>query len=119
MQVDEQAGNQVRVHGRWPPGVSGNPGGRTGRAAHRARIEAIIAAWVAPAGGVNRFNAAELSLLHTAAELTLTRSRIAEDKVRAANTVEKILRRCGLVGRGRAKPPSFHDIMRSRHEGDR
>ena len=48
--------------------------------------------------------AAELALLHQAAELVLCRPRTAEDRVRCANLVSRIMAQVGLVNRRGKRP---------------
>jgi hypothetical protein len=81
----------------WVKGVSQNPRGRETKAQRLARIEAIIAGWCEPFGGVAVLQPAELALLRTAAELSLHHPRRAEDAVRYANTISRILAQCGLA----------------------
>jgi hypothetical protein len=88
---------------KWLPGVSQNPHGRESKATRMARRDAILAEWAAPYGGVVALRPAELDLLRQAAELVLIRPRTAEDKVRAANTVSKILAQVGFVDKHRKR----------------
>jgi hypothetical protein len=85
----------------FPPGVSGHPHGRESKAARTARRERLISRWCEPYGGVSALEPAELDLLHQAAELHLRniRARKAEDAVRIANCISKILAQVGLVNR--------------------
>jgi hypothetical protein len=85
----------------FPPGVSGYPHGRESKAARTARRERLISRWCEPYGGISALEPAELDLLHQAAELHLRniRARKAEDAVRIANCISKILAQVGLVNR--------------------
>jgi hypothetical protein len=93
--------------GHFPPGVSGYPHGRESKAKRTARREALIARWTAPYGGAAALEPAELDLLHQAAELHLrnVRARTAEDAVRIANTISKIMAQVGLVNREQPREP--------------
>jgi hypothetical protein len=84
MQVTKQEPDQGKPRGNlsWIPGVSQNPAGKESKAARRARIDRIVVEWCEPAGGVERFNPAELALLAKAAEMTLVLPRDPENQVR-------------------------------------
>jgi hypothetical protein len=91
---------------RWLPGVSGNPVGRESREARHARRARLISEWAAPFGGMAVLQPAELDLLHQAAELALRKQpRKAEDAVRVANVISKILQQCRLVDKRRRREP--------------
>jgi hypothetical protein len=104
-QSAEQAPEQRRPQHLWPKGVSGNPRGRESKASRLARREAIIAAWAEPFGGVAVLKPAELDLLRQAAELAMIRPRSAEDQVRVANTISKIMAQVGFADRRRKREP--------------
>ena len=103
MHGQEQASEQPRRGGNpaWIRGVSQNPHGRESRAKRRARIDMIVADWCQSAGGVERFNPAELALLAKAAEMTLVLPRDPGNQVRVLNSVRSVLSQCGLLGRKR------------------
>jgi hypothetical protein len=87
----------------WVPGVSANPSGRETAAARRARIDAIVARWTQPFGGVSVLSPAELALASTAAALSLERPRKRADMLTQANTVARLLALAGLATR-RTRP---------------
>jgi hypothetical protein len=104
------SGDELRhaeVH-RFPPAVSGYPHGRESKAARTARRERLISRWCEPYGGVSALVPAELDLLHQAAELALrnVRARTAEDAVRIANCISKIMAQVGLVNRDQPREPA-------------
>jgi hypothetical protein len=106
----EQVVDQVRVRGRFVAGTSGNVNGRPGRAVRAARIDAIVSAW---AGGA-RLTGAELGLLRHAAELSLSRPKTHEDRVRVFNSIRSALKQCRLVGCKRnAAGPSLREYLTS------
>ena len=84
-----------------------------------ARIAGIIAEWTAPYGGAAAFNAAEHALIRQAVELSLRRWRTADDQLRIARTISKLLAQVGIVsGRRReiAEPgPSLADYVAERY----
>src|SRR5262249_56661 len=103
MQVSQQEPRQDRRHlarnptgkGGRQPGQSGNPAGRESAASRRARIAAMVEQWVAELGG--KVGAAERILLTRAAELTVMRHpRQAEQAVRVANSISKLLAQAGF-----------------------
>jgi hypothetical protein len=105
MQFAEQARPQgKRGNPNWVAGVSGNPAGRS-VAAKRARLDAIVSAWCAPFGGMEALKKVELDLLYRAAELQLRRPTKAEDAVRVANTISKILAQVGFCDKRRRREP--------------
>jgi hypothetical protein len=118
MQTTEQEREQSR--GRrggnpsWVRGVSQNPRGRETKAEREARRDAIIAAWAEPFGGVAVLRSAELELLRQGAELSMCRPRNAEDRVRHANTISKIMVLVGFVDnrRNRESAPQFQPLGR-------
>jgi hypothetical protein len=108
----QQTGHQTeqqreqRQYGRpWLPGRSGNPTGRS-RAVKLARRDALIAEWTKDIGGEGALSAVELDLVRKAAELMLLRATRAEDAVRIANSVSKILAQVGLIGGARKRDES-------------
>ncbi len=89
MQVSQQA--QHQADGRFAPGASGNPLGRESRAAKLARRDARAAELAAEFGGLDALTAVERVMIQQAAELLLGNPRSAEDKVRYANTIARLL----------------------------
>jgi hypothetical protein len=109
-QLSERPVDQKRPPGNpaWTKGTSGNLRGRESAASRRERIADRIETWTAPFGGLAAFNAAEMTLLHQAAELSLRRWRTADDQLRIARTISKLLAQVGIVnarGTRRAEPP--------------
>ena len=98
MQSAEQ--NVEQFPWRFRPGQSGNPAGQS-KAIRLSRRDALVDKWTAAIGGPSKLTAAELDLLRRAAELSMVRARTAEDAVRVANSISKIMAQCGLVGGGR------------------
>jgi len=94
-----------------------NPSGSLSRAAKLARRDAIIAEWTKDIGGEAALSAAERDLLRKAADLMQLRATRAEDQVRIANSVSKILAQCGLVNRRdkRRNEESFTEAL-ARHK---
>jgi len=107
----------------FQPGVSGNPKGSESKAERHARREALIRQWTEPFGGMASLQAAEIDLLHQAAELAL-RKYPRREAVRVANTISKILAQCGLVAgytgrrrrRSEPQPASPFDALLGRRE---
>jgi hypothetical protein len=98
-------------------GQSGNPAGSLSRAAKLARRDALIAEWTRDIGGEGALSAVELDLVRKAAELMMLRSSKAEDAVRVANSVSKILAQVGLVDRRGKKREPEHVPLRERLGG--
>jgi hypothetical protein len=99
--ADAGLSQELRQGGRWLSGVSGNPAGSKSKAARRERRLAIISEWLAPHGGMSAFSAADITLLHEAAEVTLRRHRTPEEQTRSANVVSKIFAQIGLCSKDR------------------
>src|SRR5262249_19838399 len=114
MQITDQGTDQKRPH-LYKPGVSGHPAGKESKAARTARRDAIMTAWAQPHGGLAVLTPAELELLRIAAELSMCRPRNAEDRVRHANSISRILAQVGFTDRGRRRaepePPSPFDRL--------
>ncbi len=105
MQVLEQRAEHGRGGAtRWRPGQSGNPDGKS-KAARQARLDALVTEWCEPFGGVAKLNPAERLLAYQAAALALRRPNRAEDAVRVANTISKILAQIGLADKRRRRNP--------------
>jgi hypothetical protein len=100
LQATKQEAEQKRRDTRFQPGVSGNPRGRESTATRAERRDAIIARWAEAVGGVEQLTAAQRDLLAIAAVLTMQRPK-AEDAVRVANSVARILSQCGVVTKAR------------------
>jgi hypothetical protein len=116
MQQAEQRTHQHRVRGRpFPPGVSGNPGGKLSAAERRSRLDHMVEQWVAELGG--RVGTAERMLLRRAAELSLVRPHRNEDHVRTVNAVSRLLAQAGFrKNRPRRRQPT---MVAALGEGDR
>jgi hypothetical protein len=87
----------------WRPGVSGNPRGRLSKAERDAKVRRTMIRLARPLGGIQKLTALELERLKLAAELLQRQPRNAEDRVRVANCIDRML---GSVERARmaAKP---------------
>jgi hypothetical protein len=109
MQIPEQA-SQQRSHG-FQPGQSGNPGGRLSNAERQRRIEAQARELAVEFGGFEVLSPVDRVLLMQAAALLLRRPKSAEDIVRVANSVQRLLG--GLSKRKRREPavPSVADYV--------
>jgi len=120
-QVDSQAPTRRGLHnaGRlWgTPFVSGVYGKAEAKATKQARRDALIAEWTKPIGGPSHLTAAELALAQQAAGLVMCRPRTAEDRVRCANLVSRILCQLGLVDRRGKKRELEHVPLRDRIGG--
>src|SRR5262249_12697555 len=119
MQIPEQEREQrPRGNPNWKPGVSQNPRGRETKAQRLARRDAIIAAWAEPHGGGEVPRSAGVELPRIAAEVSMCRRRNAEDRVRHANSISRILAQVGFVEprrRHKPEPPSpFDDLLSGR-----
>jgi hypothetical protein len=86
--------------------MSGNPRGRETKAQRQAKLDAIVADWCAPYGGVASLKPAEKALAYRAAEMSLRRPARNEDMTRTANAIARILHQCGLVDRRRRREPA-------------
>jgi hypothetical protein len=82
---------------RFKPGQSGNPLGRA--ASTKAKLDAKMAELAAEYGGVAALTVFERTLIEQAAGLLLRKPSTAEDAVRIANAVARLIR---VVQRGRA-----------------
>jgi hypothetical protein len=109
LQADENPKSSGHGNPNWLPGTSQNPAGKESNAKRHARREAIIAKWAEPFGGAATLSPAERDLLHQAADLVLRKPHNAEDAVRIANTVSKILAQVGFVDKRtrRREPPAM------------
>jgi hypothetical protein len=101
MQSPDQAPQQ-RPFG-FQPGESGNPAGRLSNKAKQERIEARALELAAEFGGWENLSAVDRLMLTQAATLVLRRPKSAEDAVRVANAVQRLLG--GLGKRKRAPKP--------------
>jgi hypothetical protein len=86
---------------RFKPGQSGNPLGRA--ASTKAKFDAKMAELAADYGGVSALTVSERTLLEQAAGLLLRKPSTAEDAVRIANAVARLIR---VVQRGRGAVPT-------------
>jgi hypothetical protein len=67
----------------------------------------LIKEWVAPHGGITAFEPAERALLQQAANLFLMRVRGADQRIRAATKISRILTQVGIVtDRHRKREPA-------------
>jgi hypothetical protein len=108
---------QNRHPGRWPKGTSGNPRGSESRAAKEARVDAIVAEWTRPYGGASNLPPCNVVLLKHAADLSLRRPRRADDQVRLANTVSRLVAQAGLAS-CREQPLEPVEVEREREYGE-
>src|SRR5262249_40157047 len=118
----DQMADQTRtqIPGRFKPGVSGNPSGMEGRltkAQRTAQRDAKMAELAGPLGGLEVLNALERERVKWAAELLLQRPARHDDRVRAINSSDRLLR-CVEASvrkrRGRTAGPSFQDALANR-----
>jgi hypothetical protein len=86
---------------RFKPGQSGNPLGRS--ASTKAKLDAKMEELAAEYGGVAALSVYERTIIEQCAKLVLRHTTTAEDAVRVANTVARLLR---TVQRGRALQPA-------------
>jgi hypothetical protein len=89
MQGMEQAPEQSST--RFRPGQSGNPFGRLSNAARQERINAKARELAVELGGWAALSPVDRVMLEQASELLLRRPRSAEDRVRHANAVQRLL----------------------------
>jgi hypothetical protein len=102
---------------RFKSGQSGNPAGRPSRAERQARIDARARELAAEFGGIERLSVVDRVLIEQAAALLVRRPHSAEDAVRCANAVGRLL---GAVERrrGSSKPSeSFTEALANRTGG--
>ncbi len=98
MQVSNQV--QDQVSGKFLPGKSANPAGRPSRAEKQARIDAKARELAAELGGWEKLTIVDRVRLEQCAALLVRRPTSAEDAVRCANAVDRLL---GAVERRRGK----------------
>jgi hypothetical protein len=98
------------------PGRSANPSGRPSRAERQARIDAKARELAAEFGGIDRLSVVDRTLIEQAAALLVRKPHSAEDAVRCANAVGRLLgavqRRRGARGR---RGPTFSEALAARH----
>jgi hypothetical protein len=103
MQSPEQTPQQRRPYG-FQPGRSGNPAGRLSNAQKQALLAAKAAELAEEFGGINNLTTVERTMVEQAATLLCRRPRRADDLVRCANAVQRLLagikRRHKPAGRG-------------------
>jgi hypothetical protein len=94
---------------QWKPGQSGNPAGKETAAAKRARVQGMVAGWVAELAALGvHAGTAERLLLQRAAELSQVRPHRNEDHVRTVNTISKLLAQAGFrKDRPRKRQPTM------------
>jgi hypothetical protein len=86
----------------FQPGVSGNPQGRMSNRERAERIEAKARELGAEFGGLEKLTPVDRELLKQAATLLLRRPKSAEDVVRVANSIARLLG--GLSKRRKREP---------------
>jgi hypothetical protein len=92
-------------HPGFQPGQSGNPAGRESRAARAVRIEAKARELAQEFGGYDALSPVDRVLVTQAATLLLRRPKSAEDVVRVANSIQRLLASVALrYGRRSATP---------------
>jgi hypothetical protein len=91
MQSTEQSRRPPPTNG-FKPGVSGNPFGKLSRTAQRALVQARSYELAQELGGFDTLSAIEKTLIERAAELTLSKPRRHDHRLRTANVVNRILR---------------------------
>jgi hypothetical protein len=91
MQLTDQPAVQLGRKG-FLPGRSGNPRGRTTAAEKRAHILALARQYAEPIGGLDSIPAVERELLLRAAELAQYRPQRFDQRLRAANIINRIIR---------------------------
>src|SRR5262245_40114310 len=123
MQVPEQDHeHRHRPHNptgnpKWLPGVSQNPRGRESKAQRQVRIENKARELAVEFGGFEAMSAVDQVLLTQAAIVLLRRPKSAEDVVRCANSVQRLLgglaKRYGL-DRKRVEAPESYVALSAR-----
>jgi hypothetical protein len=85
------------------PGNQVNPAGRPTKAERAAQVRKLMIKLARPLGGLRSLNSLDLERLRLAAELAQRQPKNAEDRVRVANAIDRML---GSVERSRlgAKP---------------
>jgi hypothetical protein len=101
MQSPQQTRRPPPTNG-FKPGVSGNPYGKLSRTAQRALVQARAHELAEELGGYESLSAIEKTLIERAAELTLSKPRRHDQRIRTANIVNRILR----------------DVLRRRRQND-
>ncbi len=115
MQIAKQEPEQgKRGNPNWVPGVSANPAGRMSNAARQERIEAKARELAVEFGGIEKLSPVERALLDQAAVLLLRKPRSAEDVVRVANSVQRLL---GALGKRKGRREPEHVPLRERLGG--
>jgi len=112
MQGPEQA-TQQGPH-RFRPGQSGNPSGRLSNAARQERIEQKTKELAIEFGGLETLSPVEKVMLEQAATLLSRRPSSAEDVVRVANSVQRLL---GALGKRKGRREPEHVPLRERLGG--
>jgi hypothetical protein len=91
MQSLEQTRRPPPTNG-FKPGASGNPFGKLSRTAQRALVLGRANELAQELGGYENLSAIERTLIEKAAELTLSKPRRHDQRIRTANIVNRILR---------------------------
>jgi hypothetical protein len=89
----QQTPNQLPQQFPWrfTSGQSGNPAGRPSRAERQARIDARARELAEEFGGIDRLSVVDRVLIEQAAALLVRKPHSAEDAVRCANAVGRLL----------------------------
>jgi uncharacterized protein DUF5681 len=89
----QQSPNQLpdQTPWRFKPGQSGNPAGRPSRAEREARVAAKARELATEFGGIDRLSVVDRVLIEQAAALLVRKPHSAEDAVRCANAVGRLL----------------------------
>ena len=107
MQSPQQSRRSPPTNG-FKKGASGNVYGKASKAQQRAMLLARATELAEPLGGFENLNAIERTLIERAAELTLSKPRRHDQRLRTANIVNRILRdvlrRHKPVGSNRVSP---------------
>jgi hypothetical protein len=102
MQATEQEPSKSKHPGNpnWVKGISQNPA-----AIRRARVEATMAEWTEPVGGISALKPVECALVRRAVELYLySKPKTIEDQARIANTIGRLVAQAGLANARHSKP---------------
>src|SRR5262249_27579585 len=113
----QQTPNQLpdQTPWRFKPGQSGNPAGRPSRAERQARIDARARELAVEFGGWERLSTVDRVYVEQAAALLVRRPHSAEDAVRCANAVGRLL---GAVERRRGTSKPARSAVAQLMEGE-
>jgi hypothetical protein len=79
------------VSGRFMPGSHASPSGRPSKAQRLALVRKTMIKLARPLGGLRALNSLDLERLRLAAELAQRQPKNAEDRVRVANAIDRML----------------------------